>query len=134
MKSGAMTLALLFVCSMACAHRAVVQIGSPNGVPAPRLMTPATEPVDLTGKSTLKFEWSTEGDSVQRQYYDFRLYKGHDLTASGLISSEHVRTYFVELPVDVFQEGQVYTWSVRQVYGGGRKSRRNFESFKIGKK
>ncbi len=103
-------------------------------VPAPRLISPSSENVDLTGKTFLPFEWSTEGDPVRRQYYDFRIYKGREMLSSTLIHKEKVNGYSMNVGSELFQNGEVYTWAVRQTYDSGDKSRRNFASFKIIKK
>jgi len=103
-------------------------------VPPPRLVSPILSEVDLRGKDTLVFEWSPhEGDPLQRDHYDFRLYKGYSLIESALICKERIPanacTYTVK--TDLFQDQEVYTWSVRQVYTGSRKSTRSTSSFRV---
>ena len=108
--------------------------GSLNHVPEPRLVSPTSEEVDLTGRPSLLFEWSPfEGDITRREYYDFRIYKGYNRVEENLIYKEKVfkSSYKTDLNADRFQNGQVYTWSVRQVYMNGSKSRKATSSFKV---
>ncbi|MGH7198185.1 MAG: hypothetical protein ACREH5_05550 [Candidatus Omnitrophota bacterium] len=108
--------------------------GSINHVPEPRLISPTSEEVDLTGKPSLLFEWSPfEGDITRRDYYDFRVYKGVNRVAENLIFKEKVfkSAYKIDLNADRFEDSQVYTWSVRQVYMNGSKSRKATSSFKV---
>jgi len=102
-----------------------------GGQAAPRLIQPSQEEVALEGKETLRFRWSSEGNSMWRKYYDFRIYKGYSATASGLIYQKRAQVPQMEVPSDLFSKGQIYTWSVRKIDRRGFKSRRNFASFKI---
>jgi hypothetical protein len=106
-------------------------------VPKPQLLSPRSGEVDLTGQDFLEFKWSPhEGNLTSRDYYDFRLYKGYDFLESALIFKQKVPPdiYVVRLRADMFTTGQVYTWSVRQVYTNGNKSHRSFQSFRVIKK
>ncbi|MFA5147433.1 MAG: hypothetical protein WC515_08680 [Candidatus Omnitrophota bacterium] len=106
-------------------------------VPAPRLISPATEEVVLTGKGELEFKWSPhEGDSMRRAYYDFRLYEGYAMLDSSLILKRRTKSdeFSVTLKADMFRDGMVYTWSLRQVYTGSAKSDKVHQSFKVIKK
>lgn len=105
-----------------------------NEPPAPRLQRPSGEVVDLTGKPFLSFEWTTEGDPVLRDHYDFRIYRGYKTLASTLLVSEKTKAYKIDVKSDLFKNGERYTWAVRQIYNNGGKSRRNFESFQVVKK
>jgi len=107
---------------------------SSDFVPSPVLLSPATDEVDLTGKDTLEFKWSPqEGIRGIREYYDFRLYKGYNTVESALILKERLPgdTYQYNLTSDKFEEGQTYTWTLRQVYSGLLKSDPSQVSFKI---
>ncbi len=107
--------------------------GSLSHVPEPRLISPTSEQVDLTGKSSLLFEWSPfEGDITRRDYYDFRIYKGYNRVEANLIFKDKVfkSAYKIDLNANRFEDGQIYTWSVRQVYMNGSKSRKATSSFK----
>ena len=106
-------------------------------VPPPRLMAPTTEEVDLTGKTELEFKWSPhEGQRDIRKYYDFRLYKGYNILEDSLIFKEQVdpSIYQISIKSDMFEAGQVYTWSLRQIYEPSHKSDRSMASFKVIKK
>jgi hypothetical protein len=103
-------------------------------VPPPVLLSPSTEDVDLTGKDILEFKWSPhEGIRGIREYYDFRLYKGYNTVESTLILKERLSgdTYQYNLAADKFEEGQTYTWTLRQVYSRLLKSDPSHASFKI---
>ncbi len=105
-------------------------------VPVPTLLSPAGETVDLTGKDTLEFRWSPfEGRMYKRQGYDFRLYKGRQTYAGSQIYKEQVGpdAYHVVLKADMFEDGQVYTWTLRQLYFDN-KSDAAYNSFKVVKK
>ena len=103
-------------------------------VPQPRLLEPAREMVDLSGKESLLFRWSSHEQARGfRMYYDFRLYKGYNMLESTLIFKQKVdpTQNAVALSAAMFEDGQVYTWSLRQVYDGYRKSDRSYQSFKV---
>lgn len=107
---------------------------SGGSIPAPRLVYPSTDTIDLTGKETLRFEWSPfEGSRTSRKYYDLRIYRTYEMLESTLLYKERVDPgYFaVELDASMFETGQVYTWGVRQVYEVEGKSRRNIHSFMV---
>ena len=106
-------------------------------VPQPRLISPARDVIDLSGKDELVFKWSPhERARGFRDYYDFRLYKGYDMLAGSLIMKRQVdpNAYELRLPSNTFENGSTYTWSLRQVYDATRKSRRSYQSFKVIKK
>jgi len=111
--------------------------GSLSHVPEPRLISPTSEQVDLTGKPSLLFEWSPfEGDITRRDFYDFRIYKGYNRVEANLMFKDKVfkSSYKIDLNANRFENGQVYTWSVRQVYMNGSKSRKATSSFKVVKR
>ena len=130
---------ILFIATPVFARHARVEgaFNKSGFVPAPRLVAPVIDTVNLTGKNTLVFKWSShEGDPLQRLYYDFRLYNGYNMVGSSLVYKKRVsaREFSIILKSDLFQNGQIYTWSVRQVYDSIRKSRRSTDSFKVIKK
>ena len=105
--------------------------------PEPRLLAPIKEEVDLTGKDSLEFKWSPfEGQMWERRFYDFRLYKGYQLITSAEMYVQRVdpKKYSVVLAASLFEDGQIYTWAVRQVYYDLRKSDAVSVSFKVIKK
>ena len=109
-------------------------IGQSDFIPPPRLILPSGDVVDITGKDALEFKWSPhEGDQVKRDYYDFRLYRGRNMLQSTLVLKMRIppRQWSVSLKADIFKDGEVYTWSLRQFYTGSVRSRRSFESFKV---
>ncbi len=105
-------------------------------IPEPYLLSPTKENIDLTGKKELEFKWDPHEQGLGfRQYYDFRLYKGRNEYADSLIFKKQVPPdeYQIKVPSEIFKDGQVYTWALRQVYDQG-KSPRSYYSFKVFKK
>lgn len=112
-------------------------IGESDLVPVPRILQPYLDSYDITGKKALEFQWSPhEGNQTQRDYYDLRLYKGYNVVESTRIYKIRLgpRQWSFALNADIFEDGQVYTCTLRQVYIGSLKSRRAYQSFKIIKK
>jgi hypothetical protein len=105
-------------------------------VPEPVLISPVNDSVDLTGKDSLEFKWSShESTRGFRRFYDFRLYEGSNLVESALVYKEEVPSeqYAKSLPSKTFENGKTYTWTLKQVYDEGRKSRRSYSTFKVKK-
>lgn len=110
---------------------------TPDYVPPPVLLNPIGGEVDLRGRDALEFKWSPhEGLTGIREYYDFRLYKGHNTIEEALIMKKRLAgdAYQFNVNSDRFEDGRVYTWFLRQVYSGSRKSHARFISFKVIKK
>jgi len=103
--------------------------------PGPMLLYPVTDDIDLGGKDTVDFKWERT-DFVVTLYYDFRLYKGRQTTQDNLILEKKVyeNDYPVSMLSSTFEEGQVYTWMVRQVFNNGMKSDKSYSHFVIKKK
>jgi hypothetical protein len=137
MKKSVLAVLVIGILIVSCAFAQGFGIrvgGTRDYVPEPRLLSPVTETVDLTGKDILKFRWSPhEGSRFDRKYYDLRIYKGFDMVQSTLIYKQKVYagTYEMDVPSDLFESGSVYTWSLRQIYRGGNKSWRSFYSFRV---
>lgn len=111
--------------------------GPVDYAPKVRQISPVGMTVDLRGADGVLFKWSwIEGDRMQRQYYDFRVYKGYDTVESTLIYKEEVArdTDSVFLKSGMFDDGQTYTWTIRQRYYGMAKSVRSYASFRVIKK
>lgn len=97
----------------------------------PRLMSPVTDNIDLSGKKTLEFRWICE--MINTDGFDFRLYKGYNPIASTLIRKEKIskdNTAF-NLDAGIFETGQSYTWSLQRTVLSGEKSDRVYASFKV---
>lgn len=103
--------------------------------PGATLLYPTTDNIDLTGKEYLEFKWE-RFHLVQTDYFDFRLYKGYQTTASNLILKQRFSPaeYPIKVAASMFEQGQVYSWVLVQVFNSGQKSDRSFSSFKIIKK
>lgn len=116
---------------------ALTAAGVYDFVPQPELLYPHNEDIDLRGADYMDFKWSPfEGDIMQRCYYDFRLYESRDMVEKTLIYKERVdyNKYSLKISANLFKDGGVYTWSLRQVNYSSSKSLRSAQSFKIWKK
>lgn len=105
-----------------------------DDVPAPRLQYPVTDKVILTGKEFLEFKWWN--DFMGIDHFIFRIYKGYNMYESGLIYKQNLPSNesLVKIKSELFEDSQVYTWSLIQVVFSGKKSEKSFNSFKVIKK
>ncbi|MDP8298906.1 MAG: hypothetical protein P9L88_03295 [Candidatus Tantalella remota] len=102
-------------------------------VPSPRLMKPSGDVVTLS-EGPLLFKWSShEGLGRARKSYDFRIYRGYEMVEDTLLFKDKVpgSRHTIEISPDLFEDGKVYTWSLRTVYRGIGKSSRSSSSFTI---
>lgn len=102
--------------------------------PAPRMISPITEEVDLSPKEALLFRWSPyRGGASALIYFDFRIYKGYEAIESALVYKEKLtaRKSNIEISADTFDSGDIYTWSIRYKNKDGTYSPKNFHSFKV---
>ncbi len=99
-------------------------------LPMPRLISPGDNE-DITGKETVEFRWSNEGDRANTRYYDFRLYEGSQAIEDRLILKSQVLAgeTSVHVKANIFEDEGTYAWSLRQV--GAQKSRRAYSVFKV---
>ncbi|MDD5669693.1 MAG: hypothetical protein PHE58_06675 [Candidatus Omnitrophica bacterium] len=104
-------------------------------VPGPRLEYPVTNDIDLNGKESLEFRWS-RARVTETRYYLLKIYTGYKTTASFLIFERQFLPpeYPVQIPASLFTVGQVYTWTLTQVFTGGEKSDTSSSPFTIKKK
>ncbi len=108
------------------------EFGSFETVSGPLLLYPATDDINMRGNDSLEFRWK-RFDELATDHYEFRLYKGYKTIESALIFKQDFPsgTYPIKIPASQFEEGEVYTWSLTQVFLGGRKSDASFSAFKI---
>ena len=120
--------------SLAGAFSVTIDSGAYNEVPEPRLRYPINETAILTGNDPLEFKWWN--DFVGIRGFTLKVYKGYNLYAANLIHKEDLppETSSVKVKSDLFEDGQVYTWSLIRVSFAGNKSDRSFNSFKVIKK
>jgi hypothetical protein len=128
---------MVFLTSTVFIVNGIANMGFGDGgrVPSPQLVRPLSEVVDLAGKDVLEFKWIKFISGTRVSYYDFRLYKGYAMTESTLIFQKQLSGNESKISVDskMFEDGQVYSWSVRmQIMGQGRGDR-SYHSFKIKK-
>ena len=105
--------------------------GPYNSLPEPRLRCPIHETVVLTGKDSLEFKWWI--DVVGLRKFILKIYKGYNMYVANLIHKEDLSPDIssVMIKSDLFEDGQVYTWSLIQISYAGFKSDRSFNSFKV---
>jgi len=112
-----------------------IMIGEPwrliEGPPAPQLRYPVLEEVVLTGNNPLEFSWRIA--EMRIDHFEFRLYKGYNMYAANLIYKEKPAANASSLKVksELFENDQVYTWSLLGVDLEGRKSEKSFNSFRL---
>lgn len=99
--------------------------------PEPRLLYPTSDKVVLKGSASLEFKWMREFSDID--HYEFRLYKGYNMYASNLILKQTVSADSDSFKAgsELFQDNQVYTWSLIQVSTAGQKSDRSFNAFTV---
>ncbi|MDD5568527.1 MAG: hypothetical protein PHY88_04920 [Candidatus Omnitrophica bacterium] len=118
----------LLLCGFSGGHKAP---GRGDNIPAPRLLYPIYDTVVLEGNAPLEFRWLN--DYVWTNRFIFKLYKGYNMYASGLIFKQDVSPGESGIKIDsaLFIDGQVYTWSLVMVGSDGQKSDKSFISFRI---
>ncbi len=101
---------------------------------APRLKYPRNNIAVLTADAPLKFSWWN--DVMDTRGFILKVYKGYNMYAASLMLKEELLQDASSFSVksSLFNDGQVYTWSLVRVSGGGYKSDRSFNSFKVIKK
>ena len=105
--------------------------GPYNSLPEPRLRCPINETVVLTGKDSLEFKWWI--DVVGLRKFILKIYKGYNMYVANLIHKEDLSPDLSSVMInsDLFEDGQVYTWSLIQISYAGFKSDKSFNSFKV---
>ena len=102
-----------------------------NTPPAPRMLYPIYETAVITGNNPVEFRWFN--DYMGIDHFIFKIYKGYNMYESGLIDKQNISSgkASVKISADLFENGQVYTWSLIQVALSGEKSEKSFNSFKV---
>lgn len=101
---------------------------------APQLLYPLSEEADLTGKGSLEFKWfAGAGDLVRLDHYEFRLYKGYRTIASSLLLKNRLPavSYSIGIEAELFDDNQIYTWTLRKAFLDGKKGELSSNSFRI---
>jgi hypothetical protein len=108
-----------------------------RSVSDPKLIYPSNEEVDLSGKDSFEFHWALYSTNlVSRDYIEFRLYEGEKTGEDNLILEKQLSpdTYSMKVNPRLFEEGKIYTWSIRQFFLRGQGSGASAASFKVIKK
>ena len=89
--------------------------GERESVPRVRYIEPKNDhTVDLTGKKSLVFKWkSSPTPSGGRRAYRFTVYKGFGYERVISENLDH-KIYSREVPAELFEDGKLYTWQVKQ--------------------
>lgn len=97
----------------------------------PRLRYPITSKVILIGQDFLEFKWWN--GSIRGSQFIFKIYKGYKMNADSLIYQQTLSADALSVKVksELFEDGQIYTWSLVQVSLGGQKSDKSFNSFRV---
>ena len=108
--------------------------GEYNYVPEPRLRYPIYESVTISNNQPIEFSWWNNVSNTSG--FILKLYKGYQMYADNLMLKENlpVDTSSFEVKADLFEAGQVYTWSLVRISFAGYKSDKSFNSFKVIKK
>jgi hypothetical protein len=117
--------------SLAGPFSVAIDSGAYNEVPEPRLRYPINETAVLTGNDPLEFKWWN--DLVGIRGFTLKIYKGYNLYAANLIHKEDLppEASSVKIKSDLFEAGQVYTWSLIRISFAGYKSDKSFNSFRV---
>lgn len=102
-----------------------------NSPPVPRLRYPINDTVILPLNQALEFSWWD--DFEQTRGYIFKLYRGYNIFAANLIFKEELpsEASSIKIKPELFNTGQVYTWSLVRISFSGSKSDKSFNSFKV---
>lgn len=94
--------------------------GDRETVPKVRYLEPRSEAViDLTGKDSIMFKWNAATPSGGRVGYRFTIYKGFGYERAYHEEPE-IKANSIEVPADIFEDGQLYTWQVKQRAGNNK--------------
>ena len=107
-----------------------------SSVSSPKLKYPGDKEVYLAGKKSLKFQWALAKTTlVALDYIEFYLYKGEVLTEENLVFVKRLtnKTYSIEVDSSLFEDGQFYTWGIRQFFLRGEESNESFVLFMVSK-
>lgn len=98
---------------------------------APRLVYPINPEVTITGDS-LEFKWQHANIGID--HYEFVVYKGGGSSGENLFEAHlPFDASSMVIPSASFEDGQVYTWTLRQVGDNGLKSEKSFNTFRVTK-
>ena len=137
MRKIVILMVLLFSFSAPCPAGSIsfgLNDGAYNFVPEPRLRYPIYEIATIRGDQGLEFSWWNNVTNTSG--FILKLYKGYNMYADNLMFKESLPAGAdsFKAKADLFEDGQVYTWSLVRVSFGGYKSDKSFNSFKVVKK
>jgi hypothetical protein len=102
-----------------------------NSPPEPRLRNPIYDAVILNSTQPLEFSWWNDVTGTRGMI--FKIYKGYNMYEDNLIHKEDLPDSLSSVKIDsaLFEDGEIYTWSLVRVGFSGKKSDKSFNSFKI---
>lgn len=102
--------------------------------PAPRLITPLKDTVDLSEKNILRFRWTPHGGGAFGEvFYDLQIYRGYKMTEASLMYEAELsgKKSEIDLNSGFFKNGGTYTWSMRYRNKDGAKSPKDYHTFEV---
>jgi len=105
-----------------------------RSVSRPRLIYPNDKDIDLSGKKSLRFQWGLATTPlVALDYIEFCLYKGEKIKEKNLVFEKRMMNneYSIEIDSDLFENGEFYTWGIRQFFLRGKKNNESFALFRV---
>ena len=98
--------------------------------PAPQLLEPGDNVV-AARDGEVRFRWKAVEFGGESYSYDFRLYRGSELTAKTLLLTKKLSTRETELSLkaSMFEEKAQYAWALR--VRGPSKGRESYSLFKV---
>ncbi len=108
---------ICFLSATTIAYAGACGRGGGGGTPEVLYLLPHNDhEVDLTGMSSLHFEWkSVPKPGGGRETYRFELFRGAEDAYDRIYNAElRPDVYAMEIPADMFEDGMMYTWRVKQ--------------------
>ena len=83
----------------------------------------------------LEFRWELGQSDFPVWYYEFRIFRGSEMTPAAEIFAKKTSelTTSVIVPTDYFKNGETYIWSVVQISSGPVFSEKALHSFEVRK-
>ncbi|MDO8662700.1 MAG: hypothetical protein Q7K98_05725 [Candidatus Omnitrophota bacterium] len=124
-------LVLFFTTYLSANDVRFTRMGTP---PEPRLLYPIYDTAILFGNNPLEFRWFNT--YIGTDHFIFKIYRGYSMYESALIYKQNISPgeSSIKIKADLFDDSQIYTWSLIRVAFGGEKSDKSFNSFKVIKK
>jgi hypothetical protein len=121
----------LFVTPIVATNIALCGSNTSDMTTMPRLAYPVNPEVTITG-GYLEFKWWRAAGGIRS--YDFTLYKGGGPFGSIIVQKTlPFNASSIQVDAKLFDDNQVYTWTLRQVSDSGQRSDQSFNTFRVSK-